>query len=64
MLSLEECKKIIQPHGISYSDVELKKIRYWLYKLGELDYQLYKVQKNNNHANCNYLHPGFNRGTK
>lgn len=64
MLSLEQCKKIMNQNGASYSDEELKKILYWLYKLGELDYQLYNGQKNETNEKSNNLHKSINRRAK
>ncbi|MBK9958747.1 MAG: hypothetical protein IPP11_09170 [Chitinophagaceae bacterium] len=60
MLSLEACKKFLGKDGVKYTDDEIKKIRHLLYKLGELDYQLYKAQKNKGDANSNHLHKGIN----
>lgn len=60
MLSLEACRKILQANGTTYNDEEVKQIRHLLYKLGELDYQLYKAPKNKSDANSNHLHKGFN----
>mgnify|MGYP006872853104 FL=1 len=51
-------------NGASYSDEELKKILYWLYKLGELDYQLYNGQKNETNEKSNNLHESINRRAK
>ena len=48
-------------NGGIYSDEEVKQIRNLLYKLGELDYQLYKAPKIKEDANSNYLHKGVNR---
>lgn len=50
MLNLEVCKKLLQQDGKQYSDEEVKKIRQLLYKLGELEYQLYKALKNTNNG--------------
>ncbi len=61
MLSLEVCKNILQATGKKYSDEEVKQIRHLLYKLSELDYQLYKAPKNKDDANSNHLHKGINR---
>ncbi len=59
MLSIEACKKILQQNGVAYNDEDVKKIRHLLYKLGELDYQLYKASKSKQNADSNHLHKGF-----
>jgi len=43
------CKKILESSGKKYSDEETEKIRDLLYKLGELDYQIFS--KNDNSTN-------------
>jgi len=45
MLNLETCKKILQQNGKVYTDEQVKQIRQMLYKLGNLDYQLFTAQK-------------------
>lgn len=55
MLSIEACKKILQQNGVAYNDEDVKKIRHLLYKLGELDYLLYKKTKSKNNGKCTYL---------
>ena len=59
MLSLETCKKILQETGKKYTDVEVKQIRILLYKLGNLDYQLFTSNKLNNDKRIN-LHESVN----
>jgi len=59
MLSIEVSKKILQKNGVSYSDEEVKRIRKLLYKLAELEYQIYKELKSKSNANSNHLHKGF-----
>ncbi len=55
MLSIEACKKILQQNGVTYNDEDVKKIRHLLYKLGELDYQLYKAPKSKHNGKCTSL---------
>ncbi|MEP6950320.1 MAG: hypothetical protein ABI863_13630 [Ginsengibacter sp.] len=55
MLSLEACKKNLENDGVKYTDEEIKKIRHLLYKLGELDYRLYKTAKNKENGEGNSL---------
>jgi hypothetical protein len=45
MLNLEKCKKILQQTGKTYTDEQVKQIRHLLYKLGNLDYQLFIEHK-------------------
>lgn len=45
MLSIEKCKKILQQNGQIYSDEQVKQIRHQLYKLANLEYQLFKTIK-------------------
>lgn len=59
MLSLETCKKILQETGKKYTDEEVKQIRNLLYKLGNLDYQLFTSNKLNNDKRIN-LHESVN----
>lgn len=59
MLSLETCKKILQETGKKYTDEEVKQIRHLLYKLGNLDYQLF-TSKNLNHGKRNNIHESVN----
>jgi hypothetical protein len=41
-LSVAYCKKVLETGGMKYSDEETEQIRELLYKLGELDYLIYK----------------------
>ena len=41
-LSVAYCKKVLESGGKKYSDEETEQIRELLYKLGELDYLIYK----------------------
>jgi hypothetical protein len=43
VLSITECKKILNRKGASYNDEEIEKIREALYKIAEIMYR----QKNN-----------------
>jgi len=45
MLNIEKCKKILQQNGKVYTNEEVEKIRHLLYKLGNLEYQLFTAQK-------------------
>jgi len=59
MISIETCKKILQETGKKYTDEEVKQIRNLLYKLGNLDYQLFTTNKLNNDKRIN-LHESVN----
>jgi hypothetical protein len=41
-LSVMDCKKVLEAGGKTYSDEETEQIRELLYKLGELDYIIYR----------------------
>jgi hypothetical protein len=56
MLSIEKCKKILLQGGATYTEDEVKEIRKLLYKLSELDYQLFTAQKTKENDNSNHLH--------
>lgn len=43
-----------------YSNEEVKKIRDFLYKLGQLDYKMSKKLKKSQYANSNNLHESIN----
>ncbi len=45
-LSVAHCKKLLESSGKKYSDEETEKIRDLLYKLGELDYQIFSKNDN------------------
>jgi hypothetical protein len=60
MLNLEKCKKILQKDGQKYTDEEVKQIRDLLYKIGQLDYQIFKSSKLSNNGKCNSLHKSIN----
>lgn len=59
MLNLEVCKKLLQQNGQKYTDDDVKRIRQLIYKLGELDYELFTAQKKTPHANSHHLHQGI-----
>jgi hypothetical protein len=61
MLNLEVCKKILQKDGATYTDEQVKQIRQLLYKLGNLDYQLFTDLKKLKDGNSNHLHKSINR---
>ena len=61
MINLEVCKKILQKDGATYTDEQVKQIRQLLYKLGNLDYQLFTDFKKLKDGNSNHLHKGINR---
>lgn len=61
MLNLEVCKKILQKNGATYTDEQVKQIRQLLYKLGNLDYQLFTDLKKLKDGNSNHIHKGINR---
>ena len=45
MLSITECKKILNKNGIHYTDEEVQKLRDALYKIAEI---MYSNRNNNN----------------
>jgi hypothetical protein len=45
-LSITYCKKILESEGKKYYNEETEQIRDLLYKLGELDYRIYKKAHN------------------
>ena len=62
MLNLEKCKRILQKDSKkNYSDEEVKQIRDLLFKIGNLDNQIFKTSKPSQHGKCNTLHKGINR---
>ena len=44
-ISLKKCKTILQKDGSSYSDEEVSQIRDFLYKIANLDYEVYEKKK-------------------
>jgi hypothetical protein len=61
MLNLEKCKKILQQNGKHYTDEEVKQIRNLLYKIGNLDYQIFKNSNQSQDAKRNTIHKSINR---
>ena len=61
MINLEVCKKILQKDGATYTDEQVKQIRALLYKLGNLDYQLFSTLKTKKDGNSDHLHQGIHR---
>lgn len=59
MISLADCKKVITKDGRKISDVELEKMRAFLYLIAELDYQNCKIQIDERKSNTIYT--GINR---
>jgi hypothetical protein len=57
MLSHEKCKKILSKYGVKYTDEEVKKIREFLYKLGEIGFSEFKRKHKNE---SNHLYQGVN----
>ncbi len=60
-LSIEKCRKILEQSGKTYTDEAILKIRKLLYKIGNLDYQLFTELKAKQHDKRNSLRTGFNR---
>ena len=48
MISIKECKAMLEQAGASYSDEEVEAIRDMLYKLAHLEYDLFKEKKGHN----------------
>jgi|JI8StandDraft_1071087.scaffolds.fasta_scaffold566017_2 ribosomal protein S6 len=46
MLSLEECKRMLQENGAQYSDEEVLRIRDLLYEIAKLDLELFHQLQN------------------
>ena len=44
-ISLKKCKAILQKDGSVYTDEEVAQIREFLYKMAELDYEVYQKTK-------------------
>jgi len=59
-LSLERCRKILEESGKKYTDEEIIKIRRLLYKLGNLDYQLFSQLKTKQYDKCNPIRKSIN----
>jgi hypothetical protein len=54
-LSLSECKRLLDKSGISYTEKEIKLIRDFLYRIGEIGYQIYMESHTNSSIDINYL---------
>lgn len=63
MLSIDKCKTILQKDGQKYTDEEVKQIRDLLYKIGQLDYQIFKTSNLTDNGKCNTVHKGIYRRT-
>jgi hypothetical protein len=61
MLSVETCQKILNGNGKKYTHEEIKKLRDFLYLLGEIDYEQFKESKKRQESS--HLHTGFYGGT-
>lgn len=48
MLSIEECKKVLEKNGEKYTDNEIKAIRDFLYKMAKIVDEAYIAKKINN----------------
>jgi hypothetical protein len=44
-ISLNKCKTILQKDGSVYTDIEVSQIRDFLYKIANLDYEVYQKTK-------------------
>ncbi|MBS1541866.1 MAG: hypothetical protein JSS73_14540 [Bacteroidetes bacterium] len=60
MVSLDQCRQILEKSGRSYSDEQIVKMREFLYKMASIDYQLFKLAKPYD-KDSNNLHPGLDR---
>lgn len=58
MLNLEKCKKLLQQNGQIYSDEQVKQIRHQLYKLANLEYQLFTILKEKQDGKCDSIRKG------
>ena len=58
MLSIKQCRQILERDGATYSVDEVKRIRDFLYQLGYLDYEHFveKIRQEEGH----HLHPCLN----
>ena len=62
-LSIEKCKKILEQSGGTYSDEQVFRIRKLLYKMGNLDYQLFTQFKTKSHEKCHPVRESIHRRT-
>lgn len=59
MLSIKVCQAILAANGKNYSEEEIKKICEFLYKLGEIEYELF--QEINKSEDRSHLHTSLDR---
>lgn len=59
MLSIKQCQAFLSANGKNYSDEEVKKIREFLYTLGEIEYDMF--QEINKGENSSDLYARFDR---
>lgn len=60
MVSLEQCREILEKGGHQYSDEQIVKVRDFLYKMASIDYRLFKLTSHHE-KNCHPLHPRLHR---
>jgi hypothetical protein len=58
IISLTDCKRILNRNGNNYSDDDILRIRDFLIVLAELQHSHFKSKQN---ETSNLIHPGFNR---
>ncbi|MBN2105223.1 hypothetical protein JW835_14395 [bacterium] len=59
MLSIRQCKAILEKNGRVYSETQIKALRELLYQLGEIDYNHFKDMMKNAEKS-HHLQPSFN----
>lgn len=62
-LSLEYCRKVLEKGGKQYTDEEILRIRALLYRVGNLEYQLFTDLKQRQHGKHNFVRKGKHRRT-
>jgi hypothetical protein len=60
MLSLEECKRILNTKDQKYTDEEIQKIRNFLYQLAKADVQQFTISTNGKQKEGNNILTGIN----
>jgi len=60
MLSIKQCKAILEKNGNKYTEAQVKALRELLYKLGEIEYNYFKDTMKNAEKSHN-LHKSVNR---
>ena len=60
MLSIQECRKILEKHGEKHTDKEIEQIRDLLFRFAK--YQIKDIE-NNQYEKCDSIHKGFNGRT-